>query len=178
METLFRQLTSSNRDEASEAFHKLNALTAEKVDWAYELWDVLVRDLSHSDNRRRSHASQLLCNLAKSDPDGKILKVMPALIEVTKDERFVTARHCLLSLWEIALAGAPQKELLLSSLSERYRTCAGEKNGTLIRYDIVESLRKLYDRDGDEAVRRLALELIESEEDPKYRKKYASVWKK
>jgi hypothetical protein len=47
----------------------------------------------------------------------------------------------------------------------------------LIRYDIIQSLRRLYDAVKDEEVRAKALELIETEEDSKYRKKYASLWR-
>jgi hypothetical protein len=31
------------------------------------------------------------------------------LMEVTNDNRFVTARHCLQSLWKIGMAGKQQK---------------------------------------------------------------------
>ncbi|WP_156828848.1 hypothetical protein [Cohnella laeviribosi] len=48
----------------------------------------------------------------------------------------------------------------------------------MIRFDIIQGLRKLYDRDQDETVRQKALELMETEADLKYRKKYASVWRK
>jgi hypothetical protein len=68
--------------------------------------------------------------------------------------------------------------LVLHGLAERYRNCLGEKNYTLIRYDIIEDYRKLYNEDKDESIRQLAADLIETEEDPKYRKKYAAVWKK
>jgi hypothetical protein len=47
----------------------------------------------------------------------------------------------------------------------------------LIRYDIIEGLRKLYNEVKDEKVREKALELIETEDDIKYRKKYASLWR-
>ncbi|WP_309120666.1 hypothetical protein [Paenibacillus sp.] len=178
MQALIERLFSLDRDVASEAFHELIRLSEEPVEWAYDAWDRLAHDLTHKDNRRRSHASQLLSNLAKSDPEGRITTVFPELLEVTKDERFVTARHCLLSLWKIALVGPERKRMVVEGLAGRFRECAGEKNGTLIRHDIVESLGKLYDADPDEAVKSLALELIELEADPKYRKKYASVWKK
>jgi len=52
-----------------------------------------------------------------------------------------------------------------------------EKNCTLIRYDIIQGLRKLYEEVKDEEVRKKALELIETEADIKYRKKYASLWR-
>jgi len=53
-----------------------------------------------------------------------------------------------------------------------------EKNGTLIRYDILQSLRNVYDAVKDERIKEKALELIEREEDIKYRKKYTNLWKK
>jgi hypothetical protein len=52
-----------------------------------------------------------------------------------------------------------------------------EKNGTLIRYDISQSLHRLYDAVKDETVRAKALALIETEADRKYRKKYAGLWR-
>ena len=125
----------------------------------------------------RAIAAQVLCNLAKSDPDGRILEDFDALLTVTRDERFVTARHCLLSLWKIGAAGPRQKDMLVNGLAGRFADCVAEKNCTLIRYDIIQSLRKLYDLDNDESVRAKAMELIAREEDLKYRKKYASVWK-
>lgn len=171
-------LQSKDRKVMSEAFLYLQKVTDEKVDWAYEVWDRLKDDLKHPDNHRRAISAQLLCNLAKSDPEGRIVQVFPALLEVTKDPRFVTARHCLLSLWKIGLTGPDRKKMLLDGLAERYRNCTDEKNCTLIRFDIVQSLRKLYDHEPDEGVKQLALELIQIEDDLKYRKKYAAVWKK
>jgi hypothetical protein len=97
---------------------------------------------------------------------------------VTKDERFVTARHCLQALWKIGLAGEKQRVRLLDGLDTRFRECAAEKNGTLIRYDIVQDMRHLYDQVKDERIREQALALIETEPDLKYRKKYAGVWHK
>jgi len=48
----------------------------------------------------------------------------------------------------------------------------------LIRYDILQSMRNVYDVVKDQKIKKKALELIETEEDLKYRKKYASLWKK
>jgi hypothetical protein len=53
-----------------------------------------------------------------------------------------------------------------------------EKNGKLIRYDILVSMRNMYNEVKDEAIREKALVLIESEIDLKNNKKYATVWKK
>ncbi len=168
---------SSDRDAQGVAYSSLIEATETPVDWAYEVWDDLLKALKHKDNHVRSIASQILCNLAKSDPDGRMLKDFDALLAVTKDERFVTARHCLLSLWKIGAEGPDHKDLVISAFANRFAECASEKNGTLIRFDIIQSLRKLYDHEDDATLREKALALIETEADPKYRKKYASVWK-
>ncbi len=107
----------------------------------------------------------------------RMLTDLDALMIVTKDARFVTARHCLQSLWKVGGAGEAQRLRLIEALEHRFSECAAEKNCTLIRYDIVQSLRNVYDQAGDEAVKAAALALIETEPDVKYRKKYAGVWK-
>ncbi len=66
----------------------------------------------------------------------------------------------------------------MKGLEGRFNECITEKNCTLIRYDILQSLRNVYDAAHDEVIKEKALELIETEADVKYRKKYASLWKK
>ena len=171
-------LQSQDRELQNAAFLYLLEVTEKPVDWAYEVWDALVTMLSAGDNHQRAIAAQILANLAKSDPQKRILIDFAALLAVTRDERFVTARHTLQSIWKVGAAGKAQQQLLVSGLTGRFKECAVEKNCTLIRYDIIQDFRNLYDEIKDETVRQRALELIETEEDLKYRKKYASVWKK
>ena len=52
-----------------------------------------------------------------------------------------------------------------------------QKNGALIRYDILQGFRNLYAAVKDEAIKEKALELIALEDDLKYRKKYAGLWR-
>ncbi|WZO98542.1 hypothetical protein EP7_000122 [Isosphaeraceae bacterium EP7] len=171
------EIQSADRATQGRAFDFLMEATDRPVDWAYEAWDDLLAALTHKDNHQRAIAAQLLCNLSASDPEGRMLHDFDALLAVTRDERFVTARHCLLALWKIGVAGEPQKRRVVDGLAGRFSDCAAEKNFTLIRFDILQGLRKLYDRVKDETIREKALELIATEDDPKYRKKYASVWK-
>jgi hypothetical protein len=171
-------LWSEDRDLQNKAYFLIMQVTEKPVDWAYEVWDDMLRNLSHKDNHNRAIAAQVLCNLARSDPQDRILKDLPALLAVTKDERFVTARHCMQSLWKVGALGGKHKEKLVEGLAGRFKECVTEKNCTMIRYDISQSLRNVYDATGDEKVRQKALELIETEEDLKYRKKYASLWKR
>ena len=63
-------------------------------------------------------------------------------------------------------------------MSGRFKECITEKNGHLIRYDILVSMRNVYNEVKDESIREKALALIESEKDLKSKKKYATVWKK
>ena len=170
-------LRSKDKERQNQAFQSLSAITNEPVDWAYDIWDELLRLISKGDNRQRSIAGQLLCNLAKSDPEARILKDTAALLALTKDERFVTARHCLLSLWKIAIVGDRQRKTVVEGLVRRFKECASETNCTLIRYDIQCGLKRVYEVAGDERLRSTAGELRELEEDQKYRKKYATVWR-
>src|SRR5712692_1105610 len=171
-------LWSTDRELQNKAFYFILDETDKPVDWAYDVWGEMVQGLSHADNHDRAIAAQILCNLAKSDPKNRMLEDFDALLAVTRDERFVTARHCMQDLWKVGVAGKKQQKKLVEGLAGRFRECAAEKNCTLIRYDIIEDFRKLYDAVKDEKVREKALELIETEADTKYRKKYASLWRK
>jgi hypothetical protein len=168
---------SADRPRQNAAYDALMAATAEPVPWAGEVWDEVVAQLSDPDNHNRAIAAQLLCNLAAHDDGERILGDLNALMTVTWDERFVTARHTLRSLWRIGLGGDAQRRAVLDALSRRYADSVAEKNGTLVRNDIVESLRRLHDATGDPAIEPLARELIEAEPDLTYRRKYARHWK-
>src|SRR5215216_6526212 len=170
-------LWSTDRQLQNDAFAYMLELTDKPVDWAYEICDELFTNLTHPDNHNRAIAAQILCNLAKSDPKNRALKDFDKLLEVTKDERFVTARHCLQSLWKVGVAGKVQQQMVVDGLASRFNACIAEKNSTLIRSDIIQALRNVYDAVQDEEIREKALELIETEEDSKYRKKYERVWK-
>ncbi len=171
-------LRSDDANVQYTAFVAIMKATDEPVDWVYDVWDEFLRNLRHKNNHVRAQASQLLANLAKSDSESRMLKDFDAVMAVTKDKRFVTARHTLQAVWKVGAVGPQQQALVVDRLAVRYNECITEKNCTLIRYDIIEDLRKLYDAAHDESIRAKALELIETEDDMKYRKKYATLWKK
>jgi hypothetical protein len=171
-------LNSQDRDLQNEAYYAIIEATSQPIDWAYDVWDDMVAGLTHKDNHVRAISAQVLCNLAKSDPEYRMQQAFPALLNVTKDERFVTARHCLQNLWKVGAVDQPRQQMLLAGLEQRYNECASEKNCTLIRYDIIKGMRDLYDHAPDETIREQALALIETEPDEKYRKKYAALWRK
>jgi hypothetical protein len=169
-------LRSEDRALQNEAFSFILKETEKSVDWAYEVWAQLVEGLRHKDNHVRAISAQILANLAKSDPKNRMKKDFPALMAVTKDEKFVTARHTLQSIWKVGME-TKMRKTVVEALANWFKDCKTEKNWTLIRYDIIQDLRNLYDEGKDEKIKRRALKLIETEEDVKYKKKYAGVWK-
>ena len=170
-------LHSSNAESRYTSFQYILHVTDHPVNWAYEVWNDLLDLIRKGDNHQRSIAVQVLSNLAKSDPDKRMLKDLDQLIAITKDEKFVTARHSLQSLWKIAVVSEELKKKVINYLQTRFDECVHEKNYTLIRYDILEVLRKIYDDVHDQQLKNMALILIEKENDEKYRKKYTGLWK-
>jgi hypothetical protein len=65
-------LRSEDRQLQNTSFSDILEATEQPVDWAYEEWDELVRDLSNKDNHVRAIAAQVHCNLAKSDPENRM----------------------------------------------------------------------------------------------------------
>lgn len=173
----FVDLTSRDKETQYKAFKNLLTVTEKEVDWAYEVWDEFLQELKDRDNHTRSRAAQFLSHLAISDPEKRMMNDFPSLWDVTGDPKFVTARHTLQSIWRVGLAGDEQRELLINHFTDRFKNCIEEKNHTLIRFDIIQGLRKLFDEIKDDEMKLKALELMETEEDCKYQKKYATVWK-
>ena len=176
--TYVDNIRSNDKDLQNQAYTYLLNATDQPVDWSYEVWDEMLAGLTHRDNHVRAISAQILSNLAKSDPKERMLRDFDQLLEVTKDERFVTARHCLQSLWKVGLSGMKQQKMYMDGLERRFKECINEKNGSLIRYDILQSMRYVYNKVKDETIREKAGELIDSEQDPKYQKKYAGLWRK
>ena len=176
--TDIENIRSTDRAAQNKAFQDMMAATDKPVEWAYEVWAELLADLRDKDNHVRAIAAQVLCNLAKSDPSGRMLKDFDKLLAVTTDDRFVTARHCMQSLWKVGVAGVKQQQKFMDGLGRRFAESSAEKNCTLIRYDILQSLRNVYDVVKDEKIRTRAEALIATEDDAKYQKKYWSLWRK
>ena len=172
----FADLWCADRERQGTAFQPILDQTSHPVEWAYEVWDEVLAQLTDKNNRTRSLAAQVMCNLAKSDPKKRMLRDFPTLFAVVNDERVVTARHALQAMGKVGCAGRRQSELLVSALEKRFSDCVTHKNCTLIRDEIIESLRKVFDAAQDETTRTCAKALIELEGDPKYKKKYLTLW--
>lgn len=174
----FTDLWCDNRERQGKAYQEILTLTEQPVVWACDVWDEVLRQLKDKHNRSRSIAAQVLCNLAKSDPKHRILKDFPVLFDVVADERFVTARHAMQSMWKVGCVGKEHQDMVVTALEKRFTECVTHKNCTLIRYDIIECLRKLYDATMTNGIQQRAEALIQLESDPKYKKKYSTLWPK
>lgn len=163
-----------DRETQGQAFQDLLATSTGPVPWAYSIWDRVVGGLRSKDNRIRAISAQVLCQLAASDPEERMPSVFAQLLDISRDEKFVTARHCLQALWRVGVAWP---ELVLAGFETRFQESAAEKNGTLVRYDILVGIRRMADVLGEAGIRERAQQWIALETDPKYRKKYAGVWR-
>ena len=175
---LFAARESSDRDAAYQAFVELMKLVQNPVEWSYDVWDQMVSDLSHRDGHRRAFAAQMLAHLAISDPEDRMARDFPALAAVMKDEKTVTARHTLQSIWRVGLAGADRVTMVLDALAKRFHECSSGRNASLVRTDVVTSLGNLSHAVGDPSIEACARALIASEKDAKAQRRQRACWKK
>ena len=63
LQQLIQNLYSKDMNVQGNAFQQLMKLTHEPVGWAYDIWDNLLTLLEKGDNKGRSIAAQVLCNL-------------------------------------------------------------------------------------------------------------------
>jgi uncharacterized protein HemY len=182
MNTEVRALLQARKSEDSKtsyaALIRLFAMSEKPVPWAYEVWDELVDQLKNGDNHERAFAAQLLSRLAMSDPEARILKLIPAFEVVMRDERFVTARHTVQSIWRAGVQSPKHTAKISSALAKRYSDCITHKNASLIRSDIIETFAKLAAAVGGEKVEQTVNRLLASEADQKAHKKQLAVWRK
>ncbi len=178
IQALFDARDGADARASQQALQRLFEITEEPVDWAYEVWDSLLGDLTHEDNHKRSFSAQMLTRLAISDPEGRMLRDFPAVAAVMRDERFVTARHTMQSLWRAGLAGQDRAALVVEALEARFNECSGEKNASLIRTDAITALGCLTKATGEGRIGTKAEALIDSEPDEKARKKQKAAWRK
>ena len=171
----FANLTSSEDQTRLKALKSVLNLTEKKVPWIYEVWDELVRRLDDPNSYQRSISIMVLCNLAKSDPEKRLSTIVDSILKHTNDEKFITSRQCIQSLWKVAIVNQACRGKILKHLEKRFKECVKEKHYNLIRQDIIQTLGRLSADSGLDGTRELAHRLIGVEQDGKYRKKYETV---
>jgi|SRR5688572_2857257 len=171
------RLASGNRSSHGKDYQVLMKSVEQSKGWADRAWQEIRPLLEHSDNRVRSIAGQALCGLAANASRKLVTLDAASVIAVTRDERFVTARHVLLATWKLGLVDAKNRIRLLASLSARFEDSFKEKSGKLVRTDIVAVLRRLFDATGDAAVQAAAEMLITTDRAPGRRQKLEHAWR-
>ena len=170
-------LEATDNEIRFNALQTVLKLTEDEVDWVYDIWDKLVGKLNHENSYQRSIAIMLLCNLVKSDTENRLDASLELLLAHTKDEKFITSRQCIQNIWKVAAASKSRREKVVDHLEERFRECADEKHYNLIRQDVIQSMKFLYDQEKDDALLTRAQTLMMAEHEEKYRKKYRSILK-
>jgi hypothetical protein len=170
-------LASTDDKIRMDALQDLLKVTESKVDWVYEVWDHLLEKLDNKNSYQRSIAVKLLCNLAKSDVENRLGISLDRLLAHTKDEKFITSRQCIQSIWKIATTNKPNREKVLKHLEKRFVECANEKHYNLLRQDIIQSMVLLYKEEKKDVLLVKVRTLIAKEQDMKYRKQYEALLK-
>ncbi len=158
-----------------DALQSILKLTDDKVDWVYEVWNDLVGKLDDKNSYQRSIAILVLCNLAKSDAENRIEECLDRMLAHTRDEKFITSRQCIQNIWKVAVVNSHARDMVLDHLKYQFAECAGEKHYNLIRLDIIQSIRLLYDHKKDSRLLTCAREMAKTENEEKYRKKYEAL---
>jgi predicted nucleic-acid-binding protein len=171
------ELGSTDDKIRMDALQNLLKITESKVDWVYEVWDLLLEKLVNENSYQRSIGVKLLCNLAKSDIENRLATSLDRLLVHTKDDKFITSRQCIQSIWKIAAANKPNREKVVKHLEKRFVECIDEKHYNLLRQDIIQSMLALYKAEKDDTLLARAQALIEKEQEPKYRKQYEALLK-
>ncbi len=171
------ELSSTDDKIRMDALQATLKLTESKVDWAYEIWDLLLEKLEHENSYQRSIGIMLLCNLAKSDVENRLADSLDRLLVHTRDEKFITSRQCIQNVWKIAAANKSNREKVLKHLEKRFVECASEKHSNLLRQDIIQSTLALQKAEKDDALLIRVRALIAKEQEPKYRKQYETLLK-
>jgi hypothetical protein len=159
------------------ALQTILEITEDQVEWVYDVWDDLLQRLNHPNSYQRTIAILVLCNLAKSDIQHRLDNSLDLLLAHTKDEKFVTSRKCLQNIWKVAAASPQNRVKVLAHLEKRFRECGSETHSNLLRQDILQSVRCLYDQEKDEGLLNRAGEWLLDEKEEKYRKQYAAILK-
>lgn len=174
---IYDNLASTDDAVRMGALQAILERTEDRVDWVYEVWDDLFARLNHPNSYQRTIAILVLCNLAKSDAQHRLDSALDLLLTHTKDDKFITSRQCLQNIWKIAAASPQNRDQVLDHLTKRFRECASEAHFNLLRQDIVQSFRRLFDQEKDEGLLIRARDLIQQENEVKYRKQYDAILK-
>lgn len=171
----FSDLDSKDESIRMRSLNSILALTEKKVDWVYEVWDLLFGKLQDDNSYQRTIAVRILCNLAKSDHENRLPSQLKQFLSHTRDESFILSRICLQCIWKVALDEPKSRDLILKHLEDQFVDCVNGKHYNLIRQDIMQSLLNLSVALKDPSILGRANKLTAGEEEKKYRLAYEKI---
>jgi hypothetical protein len=178
IQQLINALSEKDDNIRYEAFKELMTITEQPVQWDDEVWKLLGAKLDSDNSYQRSIGMNLLCNLTRSDHDKHIIGVLPKLLALTEDEKFITRRQTLQALWKVAWFLPETYENVVGKYVERFTTCVNEEHANLLQRDAIQGLLTLAELRNDEALFGKIDQLIQSEPDDKARKALLALKKK
>jgi hypothetical protein len=175
IDILFNDLSSKEDDKRFNALTTIMEITESKVEWFDQKYEELIDKINDVNSYQRSIGLMVLCNLAKSDRHNKLSIHVEEIVKHIKDEKFITSRQCIQSIWKLAVINNENKAKIAKALSKRFIECEDENHANLIRLDIIGSLKKMNDEKNDVKIQNRIDELIGMEKNDKNRKQYLKV---
>jgi hypothetical protein len=176
IDIFMEQLRSKSDDERYNAFQEMLKITDEKVTWFNQYKDELIKKLKDNNSYQRSIGIMLLCNLAKNDTAEKEYKnILNNLLPFIDDEKFITQRQYIQNIWKVAVVDKEYSKVIVKQLKDEFGRCTSKKHYNLLRIDIITSLVSIMNKGNDTGIKNVIEMLIESENDPKNKKKYQSI---
>lgn len=133
--------TTLNTEQQTQLYQALMQLTENKINDRDMLWGLAAEYAQHKNNHLRSIGGQLICRLVVANDEAEtFFKYDSVLKAVTHDEKFVTSRHTIRSLWYVSLGSEAHFKWYIEYLKSRLIESFSEKNGTMVRMDIFEGM--------------------------------------
>ncbi len=168
IDTLFSNLESKDNKIRYDAFQELLTITDSEVEWVYDKWLDLIGKLSSDNSYQRSIGLMLLANLAKSDHENRISEILLKFFDCFNDEKFITSRQCIQSIWKIAICNKSNCGRIVAELERTYyENIHLRSHGNLIKDDVIFSLSQITKHLNDKTTFDIAKKLIADEIDPK-----------
>ena len=159
------------------ALQEILKITEQPVEWFEEYYKIFVDKLDSDNSYQRSIGMMVLCNLVKNESKNEYKEILPKIMKLVDDEKFITERQYLQNIWKIAVHESKYKVKIVKQLEIEYGECEKKKHYNLLRLDIIVSMYNISKKENDKELLDRIKRLIEKENDVKNRKKYQSVIK-
>lgn len=173
---LMEMLSLKDDTARYSAFQELLTITGSPVPWFDQYRSLLMEKLSDENSYQRSIGLMLLCNLAKNDTHHEYRQILDLLMPLINDEKFITERQYLQSIWKVAIVNEEYSKRIIPQLEKEFYDCLSKKHSNLLRQDIIESMIKILEKMPTQEIKDTIGKMIEDEQDEKSKKKYIKMF--